>query len=86
VLGLVENMSYFVCDECGKHHHIFAHGGARAEALKLGVPFLGEVPLEADIRERSDAGMPVVVSSPESPGAKAFAAIAANVWASVNAR
>ncbi len=86
VLGLVENMSYFVCDECGKHHHIFAHGGARAEALKLGVPFLGEVPLEADIRERSDAGLPVVVSSPDSAGAKAFAAIAANVWASVNAR
>ena len=83
ILGIVENMSYFVCDDCGKRHHIFAHGGAREEAQKLGVPFLGEVPLELMIRERSDAGMPIVVSAPDSPGAKAFLAIAASVWAAL---
>ena len=86
VLGLVENMSYFVCDDCGKRHEIFAHGGARAEAAKLGVPFLGEIPLAPIIRERSDAGLPVVVSAPEDPGAKAYAGIAALVWEGIVAR
>ncbi|MFM9942391.1 MAG: P-loop NTPase [Hyphomicrobiaceae bacterium] len=79
ILGLIENMSYFVCDDCGKRHHIFANGGARTEAERLGVPFLGEIPLDPLIRERSDAGLPVVVAEPDSAAAQAYRAIAANV-------
>ena len=81
ILGLVENMSYFVCGDCGKRHHIFGHGGAKAEAEKLGVPFLGEIPLDSLIRERADSGMPIVVADPDSPQAEAYRAIAANVMA-----
>ena len=83
ILGLVENMSYFICDDCGKRHHIFAHGGAKAEAASLGVPFLGEIPLDPLIRERSDAGLPVVVSEPASAAAEAFAAIANRIRAAL---
>ena len=81
ILGLIENMSYFICDECGKRHHIFAHGGARAESAKLGVPFLGEIPLDAAIRERADSGMPIVIADPDGPQAGAYRAIAAAVMA-----
>ena len=80
ILGLVENMSYFVCDDCGKRHHIFAHGGARAESATLGVPFLGEIPLDLAIRERSDAGLPIVVTDTDSAPAHAYAAIAEQIW------
>jgi ATP-binding protein involved in chromosome partitioning len=83
ILGLVENMSYFVCDGCGKRHHIFAHGGARAEAAKLGVTFLGEVPLDKEIRERSDAGLPVVVTAPDGPHAAIYRDMARAVWAAL---
>jgi ATP-binding protein involved in chromosome partitioning len=83
ILGLVENMSYFVCDGCGKRHHIFAHGGARAEAAKLGVAFLGEVPLDMEIRERSDAGLPVVVTAPDGPHAAIYREMARSVWAAL---
>ena len=76
ILGIVENMSYFECDGCGKRHHVFAHGGARAESGRLGVPFLGEVPLDLAIRERSDAGMPIVVAEPDGAAAVAYGAIA----------
>jgi ATP-binding protein involved in chromosome partitioning len=86
ILGIVENMSYFVCDQCGKRHHIFAHGGAKAESQKLGIPFLGEIPLELEIRERSDAGLPVVVTAPDSDAAKAYRAIAAHVWTALQQR
>jgi len=86
ILGLVENMSYFVCDECGKRHHIFAHGGARAESGKLGIPFLGEVPLEIEVRERSDAGLPIVVTAPESAAAAAYRSIAEAVWSGLQRR
>ena len=79
ILGIVENRSYFVCDQCGKRHDIFAHGGARAEAAKLGVPFLGEVPLDIEIRERSDAGLPIVVTAPDSPHAATYRAIARRI-------
>ena len=79
VLGIVENMSTFVCPHCGTRSDIFGHGGAQHEAERLGVPFLGEVPLALAIREKSDAGMPVVVSEPEGPHAQAFRAIAARV-------
>ncbi len=79
VLGIVENMSYFVCPHCGGRTDVFAHGGARHEAEKLGVPFLGEVPLDIVIRETSDSGRPVVAVSPDSPQAKAYAEIADNL-------
>ncbi len=79
VLGIVENMSTFVCPHCGTRSDIFGHGGARHEAERLGVPFLGEVPLDLAIRENSDAGRPVVASAPGGPQAEAFRAIAARV-------
>jgi ATP-binding protein involved in chromosome partitioning len=79
VLGIVENMSMFICPNCGTRHDIFGHGGARREAERLGVPFLGEVPLEMSIRETSDAGLPIVATQPDSPHAAAYRAIAANV-------
>jgi len=86
VLGIVENMSVFVCPNCGHESHIFSHGGARREADKLGMEFLGEVPLDIEIRETSDSGRPVVVSNPDAPNAKVFAAIAARVWEKVSAQ
>ncbi len=86
VLGIVENMSYFLCPSCGARSDIFGHGGAKAEAEKLGAPFLGEVPLHMDIRANSDAGTPVVVSEPDGPHAKIYKDIAAKVWAEVQAR
>jgi ATP-binding protein involved in chromosome partitioning len=79
VLGIVENMSYFLCPECGTRSDIFGHGGARHEAERLGVPFLGEVPLHMEIRERSDAGLPVVATMPDGPHAKIYRDIAARV-------
>jgi ATP-binding protein involved in chromosome partitioning len=79
VLGIVENMSYFLCPQCGTRSDIFGHGGARQEADRQGVPFLGEVPLHMKIREKSDAGLPVVATEPDGPHAAAYLAIAANV-------
>jgi ATP-binding protein involved in chromosome partitioning len=79
VLGIVENMSYFVCPDCGTRSDIFGHGGARHEAQRLGVPFLGEVPLHMTIREKSDLGLPVVATEPDGPHAKIYRDIAANV-------
>jgi len=79
VLGIIENMSYFQCPHCGTRSDIFGHGGARHEAERLGVPFLGEVPLHIAIRETSDAGNPVVVSEPDGPHAAIYRAIGAKV-------
>ena len=79
VLGIVENMSTFICPHCGERSDIFGHGGARHEAERLGVPFLGEVPLALEIRETSDAGAPVVASDPHGTYAKVFHDIAARV-------
>jgi ATP-binding protein involved in chromosome partitioning len=79
VLGVVENMSYFLCPECGTRSDIFGHGGARHEAERLGVPFLGEVPLHMDIREKSDSGRPVVATDPDGPHAKIYREIASRV-------
>ena len=79
VLGIIENMSYFVCPKCGERHDIFGHGGAHAEADKLGVPFLGEVPLHMAIRETSDSGRPVVATDPDGPHAKVYREIAQRV-------
>ena len=85
VLGIVENMSVFVCPNCGHESHIFAHGGARRTAETLDVPFLGEIPLVASIRETSDAGTPIVVQEPESREAGAFIAVAERVAAALAA-
>ncbi len=79
VLGIVENMSYFLCPHCGGRTDIFGHGGARAEAERLDVPFLGEVPLDMEIRERSDSGQPVVATLPDGPYAQIYRDIAARV-------
>jgi ATP-binding protein involved in chromosome partitioning len=84
VLGIIENMSYFQCPHCNERTHIFSHGGAAATAEKFGVPFLGEVPLASALREGGDAGKPIVVSTPDSPGAQAFIHIAQNVAARVS--
>jgi ATP-binding protein involved in chromosome partitioning len=83
VLGIVENMSYHMCSNCGHREEIFGHGGARREAERLGVDFLGEVPLHVAIRETSDAGTPIVASAPDGEHAKAYRAIAGKVWAKV---
>ncbi|WP_298645591.1 P-loop NTPase [Tistrella mobilis] len=79
ILGLVENMSWFTCPHCGGRSDIFGHGGARDEALKLGLPFLGAVPLDLDVRIMSDEGRPVVAVAPESEAAAPYHAIAAGV-------
>jgi ATP-binding protein involved in chromosome partitioning len=79
VLGIVENMSYFECPECGTRSDIFGHGGARHEAERLGVPFLGEIPLHMAIRSTSDSGRPVVESEPDGPHARIYRAIGEQV-------
>lgn len=76
ILGMIENMAAFVCDGCGKTHHPFGHGGARAEAEKLGAPFLGEIPLHLGIRQAGDGGAPIVAASPEGKEAEGFWAVA----------
>jgi ATP-binding protein involved in chromosome partitioning len=85
VLGIIENMSYFQCPECGTRSDIFGHGGARHEAERLGVPFLGEVPLHMSIRAMSDAGTPVVESEPDGPHAAIYRAIGQQVKDSLKA-
>jgi ATP-binding protein involved in chromosome partitioning len=84
VLGIVENMSTFICPHCGRSSDIFGHGGARREAERLEVPFLGEVPLAIDIREKSDAGAPVVATQPDGAYAGIFRDIAARVRDGLN--
>jgi ATP-binding protein involved in chromosome partitioning len=79
VLGIIENMSYFQCPHCGTQSDIFGHGGARHEAERLGVPFLGEIPLHMSIRTTSDSGTPVVESEPKGPHAEIYRAIASKV-------
>jgi ATP-binding protein involved in chromosome partitioning len=81
VLGLIENMSYFVAPDTGKRYEIFSNGGARREALRQRVPFLGEVPLQPEIREGSDAGKPVAAT--DSPAAEVFSKLAESVWNAV---
>ncbi len=80
VLGIIENMSYYLCPKCGHRSDIFSHGGARHEAERLGVPFLGALPLHMAIRETSDSGHPIVVSDPSSMNAKVYKTIADAVW------
>jgi ATP-binding protein involved in chromosome partitioning len=81
VLGIIENMSYFVCPKCGEHADVFGHGGAQAEAERLGVPFLGAIPLDMEIRARSDSGEPITAALPDSEHAKTYCAVADKTWA-----
>lgn len=80
VLGIIENMSYFDCPHCGERTNVFSHGGAKTEAETVGMEFLGEIPLDIQIRETSDSGNPVVVSDPDGAHALAYKAIAKRVW------
>jgi len=83
VFGIIENMSYFSCPHCGERSEIFSHGGARREAERLGVDFLGEVPLHIDIRTTADGGHPIVVSMPEGEHALKYREIARDVWSRI---
>lgn len=83
VFGLIENMSYFQCPRCGRRTDIFAHGGARREAERLGTEFLGEIPLDIQIRETSDSGTPVVIADPSGPQAGVFTGIAERIWSRI---
>ncbi len=85
VFGIVENMSAFICPNCGHESHIFGHGGARETAVKLGTDFLGEIPLDIAIRETSDKGTPITAREPGSPQARAFAQIAERIAAKLDA-
>jgi ATP-binding protein involved in chromosome partitioning len=84
VLGLVENMSSFICPHCRAETAIFDHGGARKAAEKMGIRFLGEIPLDLKVREGGDQGVPIVAGDPEGPQAKAFQAMARNVAGAVS--
>jgi ATP-binding protein involved in chromosome partitioning len=81
LLGIIENMSYYVCGKCGERTEIFSHGGGERAAEKLGVPFLGRIPIDPAIRIGGDAGMPIVVANPASPQTKAFLDIASAIVA-----
>ena len=84
VLGIIENMSFFLCPECGHQSDIFGHGGARAEAKKLDCKFLGEIPLHMDIRTTSDSGNPIVISQPNNPHSLIYNDIANKIWNDLN--
>jgi ATP-binding protein involved in chromosome partitioning len=83
VIGIVENMSYFICNTCGERHEIFGHGGAKEEASRIGVPFLGEIPLDKEVRLRSDSGEPVVATLPDGLHAAIYRDVARQVWAAL---
>jgi ATP-binding protein involved in chromosome partitioning len=85
VLGVVENMSYFQCPKCSERTDIFGHGGGKAEAERMGVPCLAEIPLDAAIRSGGDSGAPVAAQDPESPQAQAFEGLATKVLERVRA-
>jgi ATP-binding protein involved in chromosome partitioning len=79
LLGIIENMSYFVCGHCGERTEIFSHGGGERAAEKLGIPFLGRIPIDPAIRAGGDTGMPIVIVNPASPQAAAFRDISAKL-------
>ena len=83
VLGIIENMSGFVCPSCGDRHEIFGTGGGKTLAEATGVPFLGDVPLDTAVRNAGDAGKPTALSAPDSPAGKAFLEIADRIMAAV---
>ena len=80
VYGLIENMSYFNCPHCGERSEIFSHGGAKKEAKKMGIEFLGEIPLDITIRKTSDTGNPIVTTDPNNQNSKNYQQIAENIW------
>lgn len=80
VMGLIENMSFFACPECGHHAHIFSHGGIKHQAEAMGIDFLGELPLEEATRTGADQGKPIVVKDPECEQSRRFMALAEKVW------
>jgi ATP-binding protein involved in chromosome partitioning len=86
VLGIIENMSSYICVNCGHEAHIFGHGGARAEAEKLGVDFLGELPLDIALRISGDDGAPIVAAQPDSPITAAYRSIAEKIRTKIEAR
>ena len=86
ILGIVENMSYYICPHCNSQDHIFGHGGGQRAAEQLGVPFLGEVPLDLAIRTQSDVGKPIVIAQPDAPSARTLREIAEKVAAQVSIR
>jgi len=81
IFGWIENMSYFLCPHCGERSEIFGHGGAKTMAEETGMDFLGQIPLDACIRETSDDGTPIVASDPDSDHAQAYRDIARQVAA-----
>ncbi len=83
ILGIIENMSYFICPDCDSRHDVFSTGGAEKEAAKLDVAFLGGIPLDMTIRQTSDAGEPIVATQPENPHSKAYSSIAQKIWDSL---
>jgi ATP-binding protein involved in chromosome partitioning len=83
-LGIIENMSYFVCTNCNHESDIFGHGGGETMSSDLGVPFVGRIPIYQPIREGSDAGVPLMISEPDSPAARAFMAAAERTAAQVS--
>ena len=85
ILGLIENMAHFICPDCGSEHAIFGTGGARDEALRLGVPYLGAVPLTMDLRAASDNGAPIVSRDPDGPLGRLYTGMAQAVWDTVSA-
>jgi len=76
IIGMIENMSTHICSACGHEEHVFGHGGVAAEAEKIGVPLLAEIPLHLDIRLAADGGAPIVVSKPNSAQAQGFTQVA----------
>jgi ATP-binding protein involved in chromosome partitioning len=84
LLGVVENMSYFVCGHCSERTEIFGHGGGRRMAEELSVPFLGEVPIDTRVRSGGDEGTPIVAAAPEAPAAVAFQEVAGKVAAQLS--
>ena len=85
VLGIIENMSYYLCPECGHREEIFKHGGGRTTAARLGVPFLGEIPIDPRIVLGGDSGTPIVALEPESAAARAYMSVAEAVAKSLGA-
>ena len=84
VIGIIENMSYFICDNCDHRHEIFSHGGGRKAAGELEVPFLGEVPLDPAVVLGGDKGTPIVAEKPDSPVAKAYSEVAGQIAAQLS--
>ena len=84
LLGIIENMSYFICPHCDERTEIFSHGGGKKAAEKLGVPFLGEIPIDSAIREGGDNGTPILISQPNSPVSEAYRKIAGSIAAQIS--